>query len=81
VTRSVGEAELNPWQQMCDDAKRTLLANTFQRRFEEGTLRTRLTFGGCDVCPGGVSHDSYGGFRCTNCGRSFQPARANRVPK
>lgn len=67
----------NAWQQMCDDAKRTLLANTFQRRFEQDAQRTHLHLGGCDKCAGDVSHDGYGGFRCTNCGRSFQPARPN----
>lgn len=64
---------MNQWQEFCDDAKRTLLGNTCRRRFDSGE---RLP--SCDQCGGMICDDAWGGFRCTGCGRSFQPAARQR---
>ena len=64
---------MNELQQMWDDAKRTLFGNTCLRRFQAGE---RLP--SCDECGGLVCDDAWGGFRCTNCSRSFQPAQSAR---
>jgi hypothetical protein len=65
-------SSLNKWQEFCDEGKRTLLANTCLRRLKAGE---RLP--SCDLCGGMVCDDAWGGFRCTNCSRSFQPAKSN----